>query len=201
MRHSSPHVRESRNILFVESGILGFGIWNPALGIRNPTEDWNPESNLLKNHSRLDWATRSKEKRSMESLACSKRSDSGGRCRVKKAMKSRGGLGRAWNRLWKASPGYMPQRDDIQCNIGISGVKTIVHELHMKGQGHGQRENPCLWAADRVTKFGVFEGIQRSLFKVQIGLLWIASTSGYVWFSVVYSLRWTLKNQKRLDLA
>ena len=28
--------------------------------------------------------------------------------------------------------------------IGISGVKTIVHELHMKGQGHGQRGNPCL---------------------------------------------------------
>ena len=127
-------------------------------GIRNPTEDWNPESILLKSHSRLDWATRSKEKRSMESLACSKRSDSGGRCRVKKAMKSRGGLGRAWNRLWKASPGYMPQRDDIQCNIGISGVKTIVHELHMKGQGHGQRGNPCLWAAGRITKFGGFRG-------------------------------------------
>ena len=28
----------------VESGILGFGIWNIALGIRNPTKDWNPES-------------------------------------------------------------------------------------------------------------------------------------------------------------
>ena len=27
-------------------------------------------------------------------IACSKRSDSGERCRVKKAMKSRGGLGR-----------------------------------------------------------------------------------------------------------
>ena len=33
----------------------------------------------------------------------------------------------------------MPQRDDIQCNIGISGVKTILHGLHMKGQRHGQR--------------------------------------------------------------
>ena len=28
-------------------------------------------------------------------------------------------------------------------------------------------------------------------------MLWITSTSGYVWFSVVHSLRWTLKNQKR----
>ena len=38
----------------------------------------------------------------------------------------------------------MPQRDDIQCNIGISGVKAIVHEFHMKGQGHGERGNPLL---------------------------------------------------------
>ena len=59
---------ESRNFLHVESEILGFGIRNPALGIRNPTKDWNPESNFLKIHSRLDWATRSKEKPSMESL-------------------------------------------------------------------------------------------------------------------------------------
>ena len=28
----------------VESGIQGFGIWNMALGIRNPTNDWNPGS-------------------------------------------------------------------------------------------------------------------------------------------------------------
>jgi len=63
-------IPESRNFLPVESGILGFGIRNPALGIRNPTKDWNPESNLLKIHSRLK------------------------------------------NHLWKASPGYMPQRDD-----------------------------------------------------------------------------------------
>ena len=47
-------IPESRNFLLVESGILGFGIRNPALGIRNPTKDWNPESKLLKIHSRLD---------------------------------------------------------------------------------------------------------------------------------------------------
>ena len=61
-------IPESRNFLLLESGILGFGIRNPALRIRNPTKDWNPESNLLKIHSRLNWATRSKEKPSMESL-------------------------------------------------------------------------------------------------------------------------------------
>ena len=55
-------IPESRNFLLVESGILGFGIRNPALRIRNPTKDWNPESNLLKIHSRLNLATRSKEK-------------------------------------------------------------------------------------------------------------------------------------------
>ena len=60
----------------------------------------------------------------------------------------------------------MPQRDDIQCNIGISGVKTIVHELHMKGQGHGQRGNPCLSGLAGSQNSGVFEGIQRGLFKV-----------------------------------
>ena len=43
---SLPHVRESgiRKTLLVESGILGFGIRNTALGIRNSTNDWNPES-------------------------------------------------------------------------------------------------------------------------------------------------------------
>ena len=35
---------ESWKFLLVESGILGFGIRNLALGIRNPTKDWNPES-------------------------------------------------------------------------------------------------------------------------------------------------------------
>ena len=29
--------------LLVESGILGFGIWKTAQGIRNPTSDWNPK--------------------------------------------------------------------------------------------------------------------------------------------------------------
>ena len=47
-------IPESGNFLLLESGILGFGIRNPALGIRNPTKDWNPESNLLKIHSRLN---------------------------------------------------------------------------------------------------------------------------------------------------
>ena len=28
--------------LAVESGILGFGIRNPAQGVWNPTNDWNP---------------------------------------------------------------------------------------------------------------------------------------------------------------
>ena len=31
-------------ICLVESGILGFAIWNTAQGIRNPTKDCNPES-------------------------------------------------------------------------------------------------------------------------------------------------------------
>ena len=47
-------IPESRNFLLVESGILGFGIRNTALRIQNPTKDWNPESNLLKIHSRLN---------------------------------------------------------------------------------------------------------------------------------------------------
>ena len=47
-------IPESRIFLLVESGILGFGIRNLALRIRNPTKDWNPESNLLKIHSRLN---------------------------------------------------------------------------------------------------------------------------------------------------
>ena len=34
--NSSPNVRKS--------AILGFGIWNTAQGIRNPTNDWNAES-------------------------------------------------------------------------------------------------------------------------------------------------------------
>ena len=60
-----------------------------------------PESNLLKIHSRLNWATRLKEKPSVYG-------------------KPPEGIDRTWRH-----------------NIGISGVKTIVHELHMKGRGHG----------------------------------------------------------------
>ena len=37
-------ILESWKFLLEESGILGFGIWNTAQGIRNPTNDWNPES-------------------------------------------------------------------------------------------------------------------------------------------------------------
>ena len=35
----------SGKILLVESGILGFGKRNKAQGIRNPANNWNPESN------------------------------------------------------------------------------------------------------------------------------------------------------------
>ena len=35
---------EFENILLVELKILGFGIRTTAQGIRNPTNDWNPES-------------------------------------------------------------------------------------------------------------------------------------------------------------
>ena len=34
----------SGEILFVESGVVGFGIRNSARGIRNPTNEWNPET-------------------------------------------------------------------------------------------------------------------------------------------------------------
>ena len=37
-------ISESGKILFVESGILGFGIQNTTQGIRNPINYWNPES-------------------------------------------------------------------------------------------------------------------------------------------------------------
>ena len=30
-----------RELFLVESGILGFGIWNTAQGIWNPNNDWN----------------------------------------------------------------------------------------------------------------------------------------------------------------
>ena len=35
---------ESGKFLLLESEILGFGIRNTAIGIRNPTYDWNLES-------------------------------------------------------------------------------------------------------------------------------------------------------------
>ena len=37
-------IPDSRKLLLLESKILGFGIRNTAQGIRNPTDDWNPES-------------------------------------------------------------------------------------------------------------------------------------------------------------
>ena len=37
-------IPESGKILQVELEILGFGIRNTSQGIRNPTNDWNPES-------------------------------------------------------------------------------------------------------------------------------------------------------------
>ena len=30
-----------RKLFLVECGILGFGIWNTAQGVRNPNNDWN----------------------------------------------------------------------------------------------------------------------------------------------------------------
>ena len=37
-------ILESEKFLHVESGIVGIEIWNIAQGIRNQTNDWNPES-------------------------------------------------------------------------------------------------------------------------------------------------------------
>ena len=37
-------IPESWKFLLVESWILDFGTWNTAQGIRNATNDWNPES-------------------------------------------------------------------------------------------------------------------------------------------------------------
>ena len=37
-------IQESGKVLRVESGILGFGIRSTRQGIRNPTNDWYPES-------------------------------------------------------------------------------------------------------------------------------------------------------------
>ena len=39
-------IQELVKFLLVESGTLGFGIWNTAQGIWNPANYWNPESKL-----------------------------------------------------------------------------------------------------------------------------------------------------------
>ena len=44
-------IPESEKIWLVKSGILGFGIGNTAQGIRNPTNDWNPESKISMTNS------------------------------------------------------------------------------------------------------------------------------------------------------
>ena len=46
---------EAQKILLLASGILGFGIRNTAQRIRNPSNDWNPESNFY--WKRLEMAT------------------------------------------------------------------------------------------------------------------------------------------------
>ena len=43
-RDSENQIPESVKFLLIESDILGFGMRNTAQGIRNPTNDWNPES-------------------------------------------------------------------------------------------------------------------------------------------------------------
>ena len=60
----------------------------------------------------------------------------------------------------------MPQRDDIQCNIGISGVKTMVHEFDMKVKVTVREGTLAYERLAGSQNSGVFEGIQRSLFKV-----------------------------------
>ena len=51
-------IREPMNFSVLESGILGFGVRNPALGILRPANDWNPESRSLKIHCRRYYATK-----------------------------------------------------------------------------------------------------------------------------------------------
>ena len=43
-RDSENQIPESVKFLLMESDVLGVGIQNTARGIRNPTNDWNPES-------------------------------------------------------------------------------------------------------------------------------------------------------------
>ena len=43
---------DSGKFLPVESGILGFGIWNVAQSVQNLTKDWNPESQFHRRRKR-----------------------------------------------------------------------------------------------------------------------------------------------------
>ena len=49
--------KEPGKVLFVEYEILGFGIWNTAQGIRNPTKNgiWNQCSTEKKNQESSNW--------------------------------------------------------------------------------------------------------------------------------------------------
>ena len=64
-----------------------------------------------------------------ERLACSKRSDSGERCEVKKAMKSRGGLAFIFSRsfLLRTAPHYLNAWNRLESDlIGLSnGYKRV----------------------------------------------------------------------------
>ena len=157
----------------MESGILVFGIRNPALRIRNTTKDWNPESNLLKIHSRLNWATR---------LACARLSDSSRAFfsflfteRLFTTI-SEPGTGyyspeRKTFSLWKASLGYRPERDDIisaylvskqwftssiwKVEVTVTWLKFYNIEGTLAYERLGESQNS-----------GFSLGTQRSLFKV-----------------------------------
>ena len=48
-------IPESEKIWLVKSGILGSGIRNTAQGIRNPTNDWNPESKISMTNSGIQY--------------------------------------------------------------------------------------------------------------------------------------------------
>ena len=47
-------IPECGKFLFVENGILGFGILNTAQGTQNPTKDWDPESKFHRQKLDLD---------------------------------------------------------------------------------------------------------------------------------------------------
>ena len=49
---------EAQKILLLASGILGFGIRNTAQRIRNPSNDWNPESNFYWKRLEMDTGIR-----------------------------------------------------------------------------------------------------------------------------------------------